>query len=216
MKFIQTIAAAAFCLLLTSVAMAQSVTSPSQTTILIRTDEPALLSVDGNSIGMAQAYTPLETPVLPGNHLVTATAVAGSARSDQSVQAAPGQRAIVLFELFKARSQQQQLTQDQQQKTDLAQQKQQCRDQLQAKQAAYNDAVQKYTWELQQAAQSTQSAQLSSMQQGGPQWLQSLNGVMAGAQQTMAATHQKNAALLKVQVDNLRQEISDLRRCAGL
>jgi hypothetical protein len=216
MKTNRILTAAGIGLLLAFGAVAQSIPAPSQTTLLIRTDENAIVSVDGKSVGMVQAYSPLETPVTPGSHLVSATAVAGSGRSDQSVQVGSGQRAIVLVELLKAGLQQQQQTLDQQQKAQQAQQKQQCRDQLQAKRAEYNTAVQKYTWELQQAQESAQMAQLSgNSSQGGPQWLQGINGVLNGVQKAQATQHQTNAALLKVQVDQLRQEVSDLQRCAG-
>src|SRR5271166_1467546 len=113
-------------LLLPLAAPAQSTTPQAPASLLIRTDETALISVDGKSIGMAQAYLPMEAPLTPGNHLVSAVALAGTERSDQVVQVGAGQRAIVLLDLGKARQQQAQQTQEQQQKEKQLQQKQQC------------------------------------------------------------------------------------------
>jgi len=198
-------------LLCASGALAQPTISQSQTTLLIRSDETAFISVDGRSVGTAQAYSPMETPVLPGNHLVSAVALTGLDRSDQSVRVGGGERTIVLIGLRKAEAPQQQQAVQQKQNA----QSQQCRDQLQAKRAEYTAAVQNYMKELQQARDSAQAAQLSSGSQSGPQWLQGLNGALSGIQKMDAAQHQNNAEVLKIQVDQLRQDVSDLQRCAA-
>jgi hypothetical protein len=162
----------------------------SGSTIVVRTDQAALISLDGRTAGTAQAFAPFETPATPGTHQISAVLLGGTESSEQTVQVNAGQRAYVLLSLTKAHPLQSQPPQDEQQKELAAAQKQQCRDQLQAKRSEYNNLVQQYMSEMQQAAQAQQLAQLNDNASTGPNnWLGALNKTLGSYNKSQVTVH---------------------------
>ncbi len=204
-----------------------------QSSILVRTDEMASVTIDGRPVGTAQPDTPLEVPVEVGQHLVTATSPAGT-RFQQAVRVSPAERAIVLADLAKVRlSERKQAEQDQDREQDrLERQREreeraeekarqdreraQCQQDSAQLRAAYQQKAGQYNELMQQIRQSKlQVEQAKRSQANGPEWLRGLGGMVNDLSERQTAKLESIAEELKMQIDEIRSRLSELGRCSA-